>query len=76
MPDTIKVRITAREVVRYERVMELPTAKFAEYEAMCKRHQNGRVRDSEWENAFGDYLLGVVEPDGDGLTDLEIEKVK
>lgn len=76
MTDTIKVKITAREVVRYERVLEIPKAKFAEYEAMCERHQETCVRDSEWERAFGDYLIGVCEPDRDGLTDLEIEKVK
>ena len=76
MSNTVKVRITAREVVRYERVMEIPKAKFAEYEAMCERHQEARVRDSEWEREFGDYLIGMVEPDGDGLTDLEIEKIK
>ncbi len=74
----VKVQITAREVIRHCRTLEIPDEKFAEYEAMVGRHQESRVPDSEWERAFGDYLIGVdgYEGDSDGLEDLEITNLQ
>lgn len=73
MADMVKVEITAREVIRHRRVLEIPATKLSEYEAMVERHQNHRVPDSEWESAFGDYLrVDGYEGQSDGLGDLTI----
>lgn len=73
----VEVTITATETVRYHRTLKIPRAKFEQYEAMVERHQEKRVPDCEWENAFGDYILPPHDCSvGDGLRDLEIELVK
>jgi len=75
-PDTVEVTITANETVRYSRTLKIPRTKFAEYEAMCERHQEKRVPDWEWERSFGDYLRPDQDAVHDGLEDLEISLVR
>ena len=76
--DLVEVCVTATEKIDHRRTLKIPRARLAEYEAMVERHQKKRVPDYEWEQAFGDYLLGVDGYEGSsrGLEDLTIDAIK
>lgn len=75
--DMVEVHITATEKIDHSRKVFIQLRDFEKYGAMVERHQKKRIPDSEWESAFGDYLIGVDGYEGSsrGLEDLTIDAI-